>query len=154
MAADQYKLEKAVWSTDDFDEMYWHDSTIHALGFTSKTDLSFDIDYICHAEENGPQEPFSLWVAPATLTFHNVDDFQIAIDFSRIIRPLGMEIDGINKPTFLKPWWNIYLHDQGEIKFKTSGFTQYFRAEPVMQTSGCFGLIERGGISFSKTPYK
>ncbi|MCH2379143.1 MAG: hypothetical protein MK236_06955, partial [Pedosphaera sp.] len=79
MAADQYKLEKAVWSTDDFDEMYWHDSTIHALGFTSKTDLSFDIDYICHAEENGPQEPFSLWVAPATLTFHNVDDLQIAI---------------------------------------------------------------------------
>ena len=58
MNDDNYQIEKAIWTTDDFEMMGWHDCRIHALAFTGEWDLSFDIDYICKWVESKKKDKF------------------------------------------------------------------------------------------------
>jgi hypothetical protein len=71
---------------NDFEKMSWHDNAIH--GFTIREgddgcsgELDLDIDYILewlNTENNN----FSFRLAPATLTFYEVTDLIISINYS------------------------------------------------------------------------
>ena len=72
----------------DFDNLSWHDNIVYGLQFDVgdasqgdwRHDLIFDIDHIVEwvcGVDGGAQ----FRVAPATLTFHEVTDLRIAVDF-------------------------------------------------------------------------
>jgi len=74
-----------TWDESQFDEMSWHDSHVHGLrirkGREGHGELELDIDYIlewlCPTEST-----FAFRIAPATLTFIDVFDLRIEIDYA------------------------------------------------------------------------
>jgi hypothetical protein len=160
-----FTLDKNIWTQHDFEQMGWHDSNIYGLSFfpvdeNGNSDLLFDIDYIFKwVNPIPPKQIFSFWVAPCTLVFK--DTFDLIIDVNRQggtadmleIADLTL-IDKIEQEP--NKWiynWNIELHE-GNINFKSSGFKQIVRQNPVFTDSQCLTLDERNGISFSIKPFK
>jgi hypothetical protein len=150
-------LEKPVWSEADFDRMEWHDATIYAVGFDAASfELLFDVDYICQWLLPKNSNHYSFWVAPATLVFENVHDICLDVEsgthlsIDRLTRTeqgrprnsdaIGKEID----------WrWTLQLQS-GEIAFRSTGYTQYFRREPILTASQRLSLPARAGMSLEK----
>jgi hypothetical protein len=70
----------------NFEELNWHDNAIHGFHIREGEDncngeLDFDIDYIL--EWIAPVDnTFSFRVAPAILTFHDVSDLIISINYA------------------------------------------------------------------------
>jgi len=98
---------------------------------------------------------YSFWVAPATLVVENVHDICFDVEsgthlsIDRLIRTeqgrppnsdaIGKEID----------WrWTLQLQS-GEIAFRSTRYTQYFRREPILTVSQ-LSLPARGGMSLEK----
>ena len=75
-----------AWDESHFDEMSWHDNRVHGLRIRSGPNgwdgqLELDIDYIL--EWLHPSEStFAFRVAPATLTFVDVLELRIEIDYA------------------------------------------------------------------------
>src|SRR5439155_21640447 len=69
-------IGKPVWTEADFDQMNWHDATVHGIAFREEAggaDLLLDIDYIARwIEPVPPSEYFTFLVGPATLVFRDV----------------------------------------------------------------------------------
>lgn len=141
LMAEKYKLEKWLWTENDFEIMGWHDARVYAIAFSpEKFEIAFDIDYILqwvHPKQN--ETFFSFWVSPATLVFGNIYDIEFKVDsYSG-----GLEIDAITRESIGAPrnaqctgkneeWaWTIECQE-GEIKFRSTGYKQYLRAEPVL----------------------
>jgi hypothetical protein len=153
---EQYMLEKPVWTTDDIDQMGWHDCPIHAIAFDdSNNKLLFDIDYIFKWVAPSESGHYGFWIAPATLVFENV--YGLAADFGSMLQQTILEFDRSNpvKPHKLScieydvEWeWTI-LTVCGQITFKSVGYTQYIRKSPVYKEIQEISLEERGGFSFS-----
>ncbi|MBL7999657.1 MAG: hypothetical protein JNL32_13610, partial [Candidatus Kapabacteria bacterium] len=77
---------KEVWTDNDFEEMGWHDSYIHAISFPYDTlDLSLDIDYLFKWVFDDKDNMYDFWVSPCTLTFVNVLDIKIELNFQNSI---------------------------------------------------------------------
>jgi len=145
-----------VWTHADFDEMGWHDATIHAFAIDQdQFELMFDLDYIVEwvrPEDEGGY--FSFWVAPATLVFEGVQDVSIEIAFPHIrhidVFDLHREPAGKPDKKGVQDWaWRLELAD-GAITFRANGFRQHFRAEPVHRSIHPVAVAERGGISFAR----
>jgi len=137
----------------DFDALSWHDNIVYGLGFdvgdTSlgdwRHDLIFDIDYIAEWVRGG-ERGVQFRVAPATLTFHEVTDLRVSVDFGdsdcrTAINDLSIADitrDAVDdKQRFPdRPYyrWRIELNlPQGsEIAFGARGFTQTLRVAPVL----------------------
>jgi|ERR1700744_3557118 len=150
-----FSLINRIWTESDFDEMGWHDCTIYALAFNkSKFELLFDIDYILKwvdpLKEGGS---YKFILVPATLIFRNVYDVSIdlsSVDFqileisrSNPTKPRNAEyiIDNIECD------WNIDVTG-GSITFKSVGYTQIARSNPIESEGQVLDLSERGGIGF------
>ena len=140
-------------SAPDFDEYSWHDNIVYALRFNvgdaSQGDwrhqLIFDIDSIVEWVPGG-ERGARFRVAPATLTFHDVTDLRIGVDFgdSNCTTAINdLSIAAISREPFddKKRFpdqdyyrWRIELNlpQGGEIVFGARGFTQTLRAEPVL----------------------
>ena len=159
-----FKLDKTIWTKNDFDKMGWHDSSIYGLTFlpvdeNGTTHLVFDIDYIFKwVNPIPPKEIFSFWVAPCTLIFQ--DTFSLIINIDRQGGTTDMLeiadlylVDKVEQEAnkFIYEW-NIELQE-GHIKFKSSGFDQIVRQKPFFTDSQCLTLDERNGISFSTVSY-
>lgn len=141
--------------TDEyFDEMSWHDVKIHAIAFDSDNfQLLLDIDYICEWIPKGKRYLFK--VAPATLVFRNVHDFimstsgcdLIILDIYRDnpVRPHNSSY--IDEQTEYD--WSFDLASGGEVSFKSTGYTQFIRQQPVTIKRQSMELDERAGISFN-----
>lgn len=155
---EDYKIEKLVWDDSDFDQMGWHDATIHGIAFgPNEFELSLDIDYIFKwVDPVEGEEFFRFWVSPCTLVFQNVYDIRIEVE------PYGMpmlEIDNILRRDPKKPknfehigkdteWhWTLECHN-GKISFRSVGFKQYVRRPAVLTQSQSLDLSNRGGYSF------
>lgn len=139
-----YKLDKQVWTVEDFGEMGWHDCNIYKIRLTE--DLELDIDYIL--QWNRPDLeglPFTFWVAPATLVFKSVQDltFDFDIGFEN-----AFEIEDIEKEDSNR--WTIITR-QGDIQFNSIGYKQYIRQEPFFEFGQTISFIERGGHSIART---
>ncbi|HEY3999706.1 MAG TPA: hypothetical protein VGO93_12610 [Candidatus Xenobia bacterium] len=88
-SSDDKLVVKPIWSDADFDELGWHDATLHALGYAHALGaepwlgrLLMDIDYIVHWI--GPQpgrQYLSFDVAPAKLVFYEAADIQCTLSF-------------------------------------------------------------------------
>lgn len=64
---------RTIWTNEDFEEMGWHDSYVHAVSFpTSDNGLSLDLDYLFKWVVNHETNLFDFWVSPCILTFMDV----------------------------------------------------------------------------------
>ncbi|MBM7870716.1 hypothetical protein JOC70_002210 [Clostridium pascui] len=150
-----YNLEKWAWTTDDFEQMIWHDCKIHAIAFDEfNFKLLFDIDYIFKwvgPDENGY---YRFWISPATLIFENVYDIDINLSYG-----LGTIIEDIVRTNPSKPRNNNYIKKNiewewiiettnGQISFKSIGYTQHIRKAPEYKKNQEIQFEERGGYSF------
>jgi hypothetical protein len=141
-----------VLTTDDFEKTHWHDNAIHAFRIVEGGDgcsgeLILDIDFIL--EWLAPVEnAFSFRVAPADLTFHEVTDLVVSINYASATaatQPMTIyEIrrEAITYPSGHKSFkWNIEINwpPKAFISFQSVGFTQSLRMEPV--TSGAQYLL-------------
>ncbi|MFE2915393.1 hypothetical protein ACFXI0_17220 [Kitasatospora indigofera] len=153
-------LSKSVWSDADFDEMGWHDATVHGLSVQPTGGilprLLLDLDYIVRwVHPVPPAKRFSFWVSPATLVFEDVFDLEGDLDFKGLT--LELEIDTVHRlapddtrPNFSHmPLWHIEGH-AFELKFRASGFRQYFRQAPQLVSGQAIPYAERGGCAFTE----
>lgn len=154
------KLNKVIWTENEFDLMDWHDSYIHAIAFERNYEFILDIDYIfswIKPSDNNNQ--FGFFISPCTLVFENVHDLKLDIQISE---PFKLQISNITLSNPQRPinadyinreveyYWTISTQ-QGDITLKSVGFKQYVRGNPKIQHSQFIDLIERGGISFERT---
>jgi len=138
--------------------MYHEPPQTIAISFGERFQFKLDIDYIfqwIHPKEN--ETYFSFWIAPCTLVFENVWDLRFDIHISSDIE---LEIDDIRRDNAREARnaayidkkteydWTIETH-QGDITFKSVGFTQYVRKKPVYTSSQLLLPQDRDGVSFS-----
>ncbi|GAA3634257.1 hypothetical protein [Flavivirga jejuensis] len=145
-----YKLEKWIWSHNDFEEMGWHDCPIYALKFDDK--VSLDLDYIFKWNEPEVEGmPYTFWISPATLIFENVTLFKInfIMDFVN-----GLEIYEISKSTLDHSIEWIIETQQGTITIHSDSFQQIIRRKPTYQFNQYIPEEERGKEHFSNIPEK
>lgn len=149
-------IEKHLWSEKDFASMEWHDCKIYAIALgVEEHEIMIDIDYILEwikPDKNGNY--FKFWVAPATLVFKNVYNILINIDSVNTIidciyrnNPVRAKNASYVEETIEYDW--IIETINGEISFKSVGFTQYLRKKPVLGSQE-IDLLVRGGISFER----
>lgn len=158
--ADQYALERAIWTHSDFEAMGWHDATIHAIAFLPATwELALDIDYILRWVEPAPgEESYSFWVAPATLIFENTFETQIELEPMDEVTMQGLERRDAQpmRPGFEGPhtaWQWVVDCNEGSITLRATGFRQIFRQAPILVSRQTLEPPERGEISFAQTPF-
>lgn len=160
---EEYKLEKYVWTEKDYENMGFNLATVHSIGFVpTKYELMFDIDYIFRRiDPKPPSSYYTLWIAPATLVFRNINEQNIEIGG---IYGDGLQLDGsgINRLESRSPrnadyiedkteWkWIIDMH-YGEASFWSTGYNMYVRQEArLFVKTSLLSLEERGGISFDQ----
>jgi hypothetical protein len=161
MAAGDPLLGRAVWTDADFDQMGWHDVRVHAIGFfeddlETPAELALDIDYIVRwIDPEPPDEYFTFDIAPATLVFSDVWGLEGELQaFQRTL----LTIDGIERgepeselqeQKGMRPW--TVTAGEVELRFVARGFSQHFRARPIL--AGHRQWLtgdERGGYSFER----
>jgi hypothetical protein len=134
-----------TWNDSQFDEMSWHDNHVHGLrireGEFGSGELELDIDYI--VEWICPTgTTCSFRVAPATLTFLEVSDLRIDIDYAKASAATtpfcisGIARENASVPSLTK--WTIELNwPAGSISFCASGYSQVLRGEAIVsETQG------------------
>ena len=141
-----YKLEKKIWTEDDFEQMGWHDCRIYRIRLAN--DLELDVDYIL--QWNKPDHeglPFTFWVAPSTLVFRQVRNIEFELDTAF---DDAVEIEDIERTeTENGILWTI-ITQQGNMEFISDGYTQYIRQEPFHQFGQTISYIERYGFSLER----
>lgn len=128
------------WTTDDYERMGWHDNHIHAFRIEECDEtgnggtLIFDIDYILEWVDCDGRCRFL--IAPARLTFHDVWDLRLNVDFlSCTAGHCALSVDGITMQADERgsKLWQIKLNwPAGVIAFSASGFEQLAVREPVL----------------------
>ena len=130
------------WTTEDFDEMSWHDNYVHALriveGQHGHGSLELDLDYILEWRRD-ESKGFQFLIARAELVFEDVFNLSISINFASATAAIGpFSIDGVRRESekrerYTASVWTIPVNfPHGEIKFESSGFTQEQKAAPVL----------------------
>ena len=143
-----------TWTDADFDEMSWHDNYVHGLEIRSGQhgagELALDIDYIVEwlCSTDGSCQ---FRIAPATLTFREVTDLRIEIDYAAAtaaLTPFSVSQivrEAISYPKGLSLYrWTVTLSwPQGAISFIAGGFAQVLRADPRVTTDQYLKPSER-----------
>ena len=149
----KYQLDRSIWTEKDFDNMNWHDNSIHAISFDNNFHLYLDIDYIF--EWVLRSKKYMFWISPCTLIFDNVYDLKIDIGPSTP----EFEVDFITRSNPQRPKNAEYINrdvefdwliemQQGTISFKAVGYRQYVRQVPKFVGKQKIDLKKRGGVSF------
>ena len=155
-----HTLEKWTWTEEDFERLGWHDAHVHAFAFLPDTwEFLLDLDYIWEWVSPAENEShYSFWSAPATLVFENVTDLRIelgpfpAFELNSIERNDPQAPDAHeDTPPSIHWHWSLDFFN-GQITFRSTGFTQFFRREPILNTRQSLTLEERGGLSFNRGP--
>lgn len=151
-------LSKATWTDADFGVMGWHDCGVHAISlaepdydndeYTGR--LLLDLDYIVRwVHPRSAKDPFTFWVAPATLVFHE------AWDITASLGPVNdrLEIDVLHRldppDAVADPAWHVEGRNF-DLRLRAAGFTQYVRAQPQLVSGQGLGVTQRGGITFAE----
>ncbi len=150
----------------DFESLSWHDNIVYGLRLDVgdatrgdwRSDLVLDIDHIVEWVRAEPAE-MRFRVAPTTLTFHNMTDLRIAVDFgdsggqivmnelsiATIMRePIADQKTCLDR-TYYRWLIELNLPRGGEIAFGASGLTQDLRADPVLLEDQRFSVLDRPG---------
>ncbi|OQA79341.1 MAG: hypothetical protein BWY32_01673 [bacterium ADurb.Bin243] len=129
---------KTKYSARDFKNITWHDNFIHSIRLDAeKFALELDIDFI-HDWIAGDAENYSFLISPATLTFQNVSNLKIDIDWDGCSLEMAIEKLGLSARAYkrilkvARTIWVIALNwpEGGAISFAATGFTQQSRKEP------------------------
>ncbi len=130
---------KKVVTEADFQDLSWHDCTLWGLairaGAPEENDwtkqLVLDIDYI--VEWFNKDGKLNFLVAPATLTFEEVNNRHIQIDFEEIKGVNTLNEISMDRIEQEKNGWTIYLNSPrgGVIRFDASGFTRVLESAPI-----------------------
>lgn len=131
---------KEIWTDEDFEDMGWHDSHIHAISFPNEDlELSLDIDYLFKWIQDDISNLYNFWVSPCILLFFNVLHLKISIDFQNTI---GLDILDIKRrnprlsPNGKITLWDFEIvTDKGDIKFESSGYRQIIKKQPISSQS-------------------
>lgn len=158
-----FKLDKNVWTHDDFEEMGWYDVKIYGFAVEKSedegtADLLLDIDYIFKwVLPIPPAQSFTFWVAPCTLIFKGCFDLQVdfrtgggILDLLEIA-DLYLENKTEQEKNKFVYQWRIELQ-QGQITLKSNGLEQTIRQQPQHSGGQVLTLEERGGINFGRKP--
>jgi hypothetical protein len=152
---ENFNLTTNTWTEKDFSEMDWHDCTVYAIAFgNSKFELLFDIDYILKwINPEKDEKNYKFLIVPSIVIFRNVYeinfdlasvDFQI-LEINRSNPKMPKNAEYINEDTEYD--WNI-LTTNGAIIFKSVGYTQIARSNPVLSESQTLGVNGRGGLNW------
>lgn len=150
-------MTKQVWTNSDFEQMSWHDNTVHGLsireGENGVGEIELDIDHILEWREL-KEGKFSFLVSPAKLIFHEVGDLVLKLDYktpsagitpfsiSEIIRTVKTYRNGYE--TYQ---WEIEVHwPNGTIEFVASSFTQNLVAQPIETESQSLEAVQRNAF--------
>ena len=132
------------WTTEDFDRLSWHDNHIHGFalreGDQAAGELDLDIDFILEWICDRASGSCDFCIAPAALTFHEVSDLVLSLDYvTKTAALCPASISEIERKELMDPngytsfTWAININwPAGAIRFKASGFTQVLRAEPIV----------------------
>ena len=132
-----------MFSIDDFDKIQWHDNAIHAFRIIEGEicgDLVLDIDFIVEWLQS-IEGAYRFRVAPSDLTFHEVSDLVISINYASASAAVGpMTIREIHRESITYPngyssfAWKIELNwpPNSFISFCSNSFTQSQCMEPVI----------------------
>jgi len=154
-----------VLRDDEFARVSWHDNAVYGLRLEIgdparddwRSELVLDLDHIVEWVRCG-EGPVRFRVAPASLTFHDVTDLQVAVDCGDTGGQVALHplvIDAVarerivdQKICFDRPYyrWRIAFNwpQGGDIRFGASGFTQALRAAPVLQDQQQLSPLDRG----------
>lgn len=146
-----------TWTTADFDDLSWHDCHIHGFRFGKlnsehgTAEIEFDLDFIVEWLREGSL--FRFRVAPATLTFYDVFDLRIELDYATDTAGMTpFSIGGLNREPISCPAgatsfrWRLPVNwPSGEISFESPGFTQVLRSAPVEQEGQFLTADQREG---------
>jgi hypothetical protein len=134
--------------------MSWHDNHVHGLRIRSGArgydgQLELDIDYILEWLR-ASESTFAFRIAPATLTFIDVLDLRIEIDYAASsYATTPFSIAGITREAATSPGgtrWTLELNEpNGVISFLASGFPQVLRAQPIVSSSQSLTEQQRSG---------
>lgn len=159
MSASIHPHLKSVWSTQDFEQMGWHDNAVHAIAFEpalpSPGRLMLDIDYI--VEWIAPANPsgnLEFSICPATLVFDDASDLQGDLSFvGTAFEPSlnGVSSDDIDKYGLRE--WTLDGHEF-TLRLRAAGFTQYLRQPPIRSSSHRLTVEDRGGLSFEECGFQ
>jgi hypothetical protein len=147
----------------DFEHLSWCDCHVWGVGFHAgdahdlASDLVLDIDFILDRVAGAEGKPTQFRVAPASLVFAEVTDLRISLDWGNSGFPLSINppsIDAIERecvpdrmvyPARRYYRWQIRFGwpPGAEIVFKSVGFTQTLRADPVLSDSHSLGFRDR-----------
>ena len=148
-----------TWTTADFDKLSWHDNAIHGFSFREGPeavgDLVLDIDFILEWLCDRSSGSCDFRVAPATLTFHEVSDLVLSLDYVTTTAALcAPSIGEITRQELIYPndyksfAWTISINwPSGSICFHASGFTQVLRAEAIVASEQSLAPDQRKPIS-------
>jgi len=144
-----------MFSTEDFGKIQWHDNAIHGFRILEGDtcgELVFDIDFI--AEWLPPLNgKYSFKVAPSSLTFHEVSDLVISINYaeaSAAVQPMTIheiQRESITYPNGYKSFrWKVDINwlPKSFFSFCSPGFSQLQRMEPITTEAQYLSPSERG----------
>lgn len=142
-----------VWTHEDFEEMSWHDNHVHGLSLTEgehgSGTVSFDIDFILDwIKRDSGDIAFS--IAPADLTFHEVTNLVVHIDYEKpaaALTPFSLDsIDRVEEQRqgYTVSLWKLNLNwPEGYISFEASGYVQTLKGEAVIKDQQVLAEEER-----------
>ena len=153
-----------TYSEADFERLSWRDCRLwgvafHAGGATDlASELVLDIDFIVERIEGSEGKSKKVRVAPASLVFQEVTDLRIGLDWGTSGFPLSINpplIDGIERESVpdrmvypARPYYRWQIRFSwpagADIVFKSVGFTQTLRAEPVVADAQYLPFSQRG----------
>jgi hypothetical protein len=126
---------KNIWTTENFEEMSWHDCAVHGFSVTEGEhglgELIFQIDYILEwlSSESGN---FDFHIVPVELVFHSVSNLKVNIDYesaSAATQPFSIGLiqrETVSFNGFESVKWRLEINwPSGEFEFYSSGFTQH-----------------------------
>jgi hypothetical protein len=130
------------WTHDHFAQMSWHDNHVHALRIVSGEygtgQLILDLDYILEWVKDS-EGGCRFLIVPATLTFHEVTDLRVTIDYAASTAALGpFSLDRIDRwfekrDRYEAQLWALRLNwPAGGITFASRGYEQRGVGAPVL----------------------
>lgn len=135
---------------EKFEDYSWHDNAIHGLRIVEGNDgcsgdLVLDIDFILEwLAPPRDDESFSFKIAPANLTFHEVTDLVVSIDYAAstaACQPMMIHEIHRNPITYSNGYssftWKIEINwpRNSFISFDSSGFTQELKSEAIVSSA-------------------
>lgn len=147
---------KDVWTHIDFEEMSWHDNHVHGFslveGEHGSGTVSFDIDYILEWIKSDSGD-ITFLIAPADLTFHEVTNLVIHIDYDKPTAALSpFSLDSIvrieeQRERYTASVWKLNLNwPEGYISFEANGYVQTLKGNAVIKDQQVLREEERRDV--------